>query len=525
MTVDARIIADRYCLEQQIGAGAMGVVWRAHDKRLDRTVAVKQLLMQPGLGEAETQAATARAMREGRIAARLQHPNAISVYDVALDDIDDSGTGSQPVPWLIMEYLPSRSLAAVLAERGTLPPQEVARIGRQVAAALAAAHHAGIVHRDVKPGNVLIGADGIVKITDFGISRASWEAAVTRTGVVAGTPAYFAPEVARGEPRNPPADVFSLGSTLYAAVEGEPPFGLDDNTLALLRTVAEGQVRPPQQAGRLSALLMKMLRDDPAQRPSMSDAVLALGAVASSGSRPRPVRRASWHPTPAAVGVPAHPMPAAVGVSAIPAQEVRPAAEAVPQTPIPQTPPLSNDARIAQRRRRNAALLGILVCVEVLLGVFALAREISFDTQTVDVPEPPAAIAPPAPAELAQTVRTYYDLLPGDTTTAWEFLGASERAKSGDFAGYEEFWSGIDGVGIRGPVTVSGDTVQVNLQFERENQQRTFERYQLTMGTASDGRVLIESALRIGTFTPNAANGDDDDDDDDYDDDDDDGDG
>ncbi|MGH3930904.1 MAG: serine/threonine-protein kinase, partial [Pseudonocardiaceae bacterium] len=151
MTVDARIIADRYRLEQQIGAGAMGVVWRAHDKRLDRTVAVKQLLMQPGLSEAETQAATARAMREGRIAARLQHPNAISVYDVALDDIDDSGTGSQPVPWLIMEYLPSRSLAAVLSERGTLPPLEVARIGRQVAAALAAAHRAGIVHRDVKP--------------------------------------------------------------------------------------------------------------------------------------------------------------------------------------------------------------------------------------------------------------------------------------------------------------------------------------------------------------------------------------
>ncbi|MGH4025489.1 MAG: serine/threonine-protein kinase, partial [Pseudonocardiaceae bacterium] len=184
MTADARLIADRYRLEQQIGAGAMGVVWRAHDIRLDRTVAVKQLLMQPGLGKAETEAATARAMREGRIAARLQHPHAISVYDVALDGIDDSVSVGQAVPWLVMEYLPSRSLAAVLAERGTLPPREVAKIGRQIAAALAAAHRAGIVHSDVKPGNVLLGVDGIVKITDFGISRASWEAAVTRTGVV-----------------------------------------------------------------------------------------------------------------------------------------------------------------------------------------------------------------------------------------------------------------------------------------------------------------------------------------------------
>ncbi|MGH3938307.1 MAG: serine/threonine-protein kinase [Pseudonocardiaceae bacterium] len=514
MTVDARIIADRYRLEQQIGAGAMGVVWRAHDKRLDRIVAVKQLLMQPGLGEVETQAATARAMREGRIAARLQHPNAISVYDVALDDIDDSGTGSQPVPWLIMEYLPSRSLAAVLIERGTLPPQEVARIGRQVAAALTAAHRAGIVHRDVKPGNVLIGADGIVKITDFGISRASWEAAVTRTGVVAGTPAYFAPEVARGEPRDPPADVFSLGSTLYAAVEGAPPFGLDDNTLALIRTVAEGRVKPPQQAGRLSALLMRMLRDDPAQRPSMSETMLALGVVAGGGSRAWPVRRAAWHPKQAPVGVPA-----------IPAQAMRPAVEALPHPPRPETeaapqiPAVDGEARGATRRRRHAALLGLLVCVEVLLGVFALATEIGRETQTVGVPGPLTTTAPapalPEPAKLEQIVRTYYGLLPGDIATAWEFLGAPERAKSGSFAGYEEFWNGIDGVGIRGPVTVSGDTVQVNLQFERKNQQRTFERYQLTMGTTSEGRVLIESAVRTGTFTPSAANGSDDGDDDD----------
>ncbi|MGA9311410.1 MAG: serine/threonine-protein kinase, partial [Pseudonocardiaceae bacterium] len=287
MNPDNRLVAGRYRLERRVATGAMGAVWRAHDERLNRTVALKELLIAPGVADAEAQTATDRAMREGRIAARLQHPHAICVYDVALDT--GTGTGSQLVPWLVMEYLPSRSLAAVLAEYGTLAPDETARIGQQVAAALTAAHEAGIVHRDVKPGNVLLGADGTAKITDFGISRATWDATVTSTGVLAGTPAYFAPEVARGEAPGPASDVFSLGSTLYVTVEGVPPFGVDDNTLAMLRTVAEGRVRPAQQAGPLSTVLMQLLADDPAARPTMAQAVAALGAVATR-SVPRPAR-------------------------------------------------------------------------------------------------------------------------------------------------------------------------------------------------------------------------------------------
>ncbi|MGH3720783.1 MAG: serine/threonine-protein kinase, partial [Pseudonocardiaceae bacterium] len=286
MNSGSRLVADRYRLDQRIGTGAMGVVWRAHDERLDRTVAIKELLTQPGLPAADAQTARDRAMREGRIAARLKHPNAIHVYDVALDGA--TGTGDQVVPWLVMEYLPARSLAEVLAERGTLAPHEAARIGRQVATALAAAHDAGIVHRDVKPGNVLLGQNGIVKITDFGISRASWDTTVTSTGVLAGTPAYFAPEVARGESPSPASDVFSLGSMLYVTVEGEPPFGLDDNALALLRTVAEGRVRPPRRAGPLAGVLMRLLANDPAARPTMPEAAGALGAVAAH--RPEPTR-------------------------------------------------------------------------------------------------------------------------------------------------------------------------------------------------------------------------------------------
>jgi hypothetical protein len=222
-------------------------------------------------------------MREGRIAARLQHPNAVSVYDV----VDDNG---QPV--LVMEYVPSRSLSAVLDEKNCLDPLEVARIGTQIATALTAAHAAGIVHRDIKPGNVLLADDGTVKITDFGISRATGDVTVTATGMLAGTPAYLAPEVAKGENPGPPSDVFSLASTLYAAVEGQPPFGHTDNTLALLHAVAACRTIPPHRAGPLTGLLSQMLRPNPQERPTMAEtskalAALAAGQAPSTGANPR----------------------------------------------------------------------------------------------------------------------------------------------------------------------------------------------------------------------------------------------
>jgi eukaryotic-like serine/threonine-protein kinase len=272
-----RVVAGRYRLEERIGSGAMGVVWRGTDERLGRVVAVKQVFLHGGLDRTEAEEVRQRTLREGRIAARLQHPHAISVFDASIEGDE---------PWLVMEYLPSRSLAAVLGEQGTLEPRLVARIGRQVADALDAAHQAGIVHRDVKPGNVLIGADGTVKITDFGISRATGDLTLTRTGMLAGTPAYLAPEVARGEDSTAASDVFSLGATLYAAVEGIPPFGAEDNALALLHTVAAGAVIPPTQAGPLTALLMRLLRSEPQDRPTAAEARQALGRIAHSpGSR------------------------------------------------------------------------------------------------------------------------------------------------------------------------------------------------------------------------------------------------
>jgi hypothetical protein len=273
---EGRLVGGRYRLDRRIGSGAMGVVWQAYDERLRRNVAVKQLRLEPGLDPEDALEATERAMREGRIAARLHHPNAVSVFDVV--DEDDA-------PWLVMEYVPSRSLAAEMADRGVLQPDEVGRIGAQVAHALVAAHAAGIVHRDIKPANILLGENGNVKITDFGISRATGDVAVTKTGLIAGTPAYLAPEVAYGRPPEAPADVFSLGSTLYAAVEGEPPFGMSENTLGLLHAVAAGRINPPKQAGILTDVLIELLNADPDTRPTSITAARWLDAVAR-GQRP-----------------------------------------------------------------------------------------------------------------------------------------------------------------------------------------------------------------------------------------------
>ncbi|GAA3538782.1 serine/threonine-protein kinase [Amycolatopsis ultiminotia] len=272
MSDEGRLVAGRYRIAGKIGAGAMGAVWQAHDDVLGRTVAIKQLLLQPGLEEHEAEDARQRTMREGRIAARLHHPNAITVFDVVTDDNGQ--------PCLIMEYLASTSLAQMLQERGTLPPLEVARIGAQVAAALREAHAVGIVHRDIKPGNILLADNGTVKITDFGISRAKDDVTVTKTGMIAGTPAYLAPEVAIGADPGPESDVFSLGSTLYAACEGQPPFGLSENTLSLLHAVAAGQINPPRQSGPLASVLAVLLHPETQHRPTAEECEELLAAVA-----------------------------------------------------------------------------------------------------------------------------------------------------------------------------------------------------------------------------------------------------
>ncbi|MGQ0777450.1 MAG: serine/threonine-protein kinase [Pseudonocardiales bacterium] len=251
------VVLGRYHLHEQVGTGGSGMVWRATDQLLHQLVALKRVSF-AGLDDEQARLTRNRALREARLAAQLNaHPRVITVYDVRVEDGDI---------WLVMEYLPSRTLRELLHTHGRLDPTAAARIGAQVADALAAAHARGIEHRDVKPGNVLIGHDGVVKLADFGISHLTGDPHLTHTGIT-GTPAYLAPEVvARGESSSA-SDVFSLGSTLYAAVEGQPPFGIDDNTFRLLNIVRNGIIRPPTHAGPLEPLLLRLLQLDPTTRP------------------------------------------------------------------------------------------------------------------------------------------------------------------------------------------------------------------------------------------------------------------
>ena len=248
MSSEGSIVGERYRLDQPIGRGRAGIVWLAFDTRLFRTVAIKRMYLPVGLPPDRAEQARAMAMEEGKAAARIDHPCAITVYDVLPDGQD---------VWLVMEYIPSRGMSVFLAEHGRLTPEQAAFLGIQLGDAMASIHSAGIVHRTLEPNTVLLADDGSVKLTDIGITGGGPHAA------------YRAPEVARGAPPSAAADVFSLGATLYTAVEGVPPFGDD----------GQSPERPPENAGPLTGALQKMLRADPAARPTMDDTVHALKAI------------------------------------------------------------------------------------------------------------------------------------------------------------------------------------------------------------------------------------------------------
>ncbi|HEY5249521.1 MAG TPA: serine/threonine-protein kinase, partial [Dermatophilaceae bacterium] len=233
-----QLIAGRYQVLRAIGRGGMGTVWLCRDEVLGRRVAVKQIGALAGDAATETK----RAMREARSAAALNHPNAVAVYDV----VTHNGR-----PWLVMEYVEGQTLADEISRDGRLSPQRVADIGAQLAGALARAHERRIVHRDIKPGNVLIDKAGRPKISDFGIARGHGDEQLTQIGFITGTPGFLSPELARGGDPHPASDVWALGATLYAAVEGQPPYEPRSNPIALLRAIASERPRPMAHAGTL----------------------------------------------------------------------------------------------------------------------------------------------------------------------------------------------------------------------------------------------------------------------------------
>src|SRR5690606_19464056 len=249
-----RRIAGRYQLQEPIGKGGMGIVWRAHDELLDRAVAVKEVRYAAALGD-EVQLLNRRTMREARAAARFEHPNVIVVHDV----IEEDGR-----PWIVMQLVQSRSLGAVIKQDGPLPPKRVAEIGLAVLDALHRAHESGVLHRDVKPENVLLADDGRVVLTDFGIATLETETQLTVTGL-AGTPAFIAPERLKGLPARRESDLWSLGATLYTAVEGRSPHERG-NALATMHAVLTDEPDPPKHAGPLRPVIDGLLAKEPVQR-------------------------------------------------------------------------------------------------------------------------------------------------------------------------------------------------------------------------------------------------------------------
>ncbi len=251
MTVDGR-----YVLKAAIGHGGMGTVWRATDTLLRRDVAVKEVAPPPGVSAAERDAMYQRMMREARAAAMISHPSVVKVYDA----VTDGGR-----PWIVMELLDARSLADIVVEDGPLAPRAVAKIGVAMLGALEMAHAAGVLHRDVKPANVLICHDGRPVLTDFGVARMPSDQQLTTPGMVLGSPHFISPERAMGAPFGPSSDLFSLGVTLYAAVEGRPPFDKGD-PIATMHSVVEDPPRPPERAGVLTEVLYGLLEKDPNRR-------------------------------------------------------------------------------------------------------------------------------------------------------------------------------------------------------------------------------------------------------------------
>lgn len=506
------LIGSRYRVERAIGQGGMGTVWLCHDEVLRRQVAVKQVGLVPG----ESATDSARALREARSSAGLSHRNVVSVFDV----VEEAGH-----IWLVMEHVPGRSLSEIIHEDGPLEPATVADIGAQVASGLAAAHAAGITHRDVKPGNVLITEDGIAKISDFGIARTQGDPALTQSGFLTGTPSYFSPELARGAEPGAGHDVWALGATLYAAVEGHPAYRTQGNPVAVLHEIATEPPPAPQRADFLGPLLERMMDRDLQTRWSMDDAAHVLQRVAEShraestlrdtlpGAPPAAAR--AEPDTAAPVPPPGLPVPQDPSSTEGERSDLQPSGPRSPARTVAPTP--ARPAQRGTRRGRRPLLVATVLLVALLAGLawWRMSAE-------------PAAQGPGATPATHRTpdrssgsgqdkatgsasngatgtavtskesfVRDYYATAPGGTDKAWSML--SPRMQSMGRDSYDSFWRTIESVTVRSAQAEAGDnTVRVTLTYRGTDGRTSTERKLEGLVASADGGYLIDSDVPAG---------------------------
>lgn len=344
-----RVVAGRYRLLSPLGEGGMGTVWRARDELLHREVAVKEVRAPAGLPASDVERMYARLEREAWAAARIADRTVVTVYDVATED---------GRPWIVMELVRGLSLAEVLDAEGPMTPRRAARIGAEVLAALRAAHAAGVLHRDVKPANVLIANDGRVVLTDFGIATVEGSSALTMTGEVVGSPEFLAPERALGRTPGPESDLWSLGVLLYAAVEGHSPFR-HDTPLSTLRAIVDEELPPPRRAGPLTPVVEGLLRKDPAERLPAERASEYLRVVAAGGTPGADTARTASSYAPTVAALPAPP----------PTDPYQPLVTS--HQPSGGAPTAATATAPPPRGRRSAALLiaGLVLLVLALAGL------------------------------------------------------------------------------------------------------------------------------------------------------------
>jgi serine/threonine protein kinase len=487
----------------------MGTVWLCRDERLERDVAVKQIGTLPG----ETAPDLARAMREARSSAALNHPHVVSIYDV----VEENGH-----IWLVMEYVASRTLAQVIGQDGPLSPEATVEIGAQLAEALLATHAAGTIHRDVKPGNILVTSEGVAKISDFGIARAHDQSQLTRSGQVIGTPMYFAPELARGEKPTPAADVWALGASLYAAVEGHPPYEDQPNALALLATIASTPPTQTLRAGFLQEPIERMLDPDPGSRWSMADAAHVLERLRKRHPPP-PMREPTIELTRprdlAPVVVP-------VAISPPTGTAARTAERPGGRVPVPE----------AGRRRREPGALVLagltgLVALAAVIGFLLLqdgpadrssaqdpagssptARHSATDggstshsapstpttsqpTATPSVTKPASTPEPAGGVTAEQFVRSYYAALPSRTQTAWSALSPGFQDKIGGYGNFQGFWSTVSRVSVGHTTSAGSKAVDVSLTYTRNDGVRESEMRRLFLERRSTGYLITGDSV------------------------------
>ncbi|MEH3032886.1 MAG: serine/threonine-protein kinase [Aeromicrobium erythreum] len=460
------MIAGRYEVQDEIGRGGMGAVWRGHDTVLGRTVALKRL---GSLGAAD-QPDLERASREAQLAARLNHPHVVAVFDLVTDD-----DGWQ---WLVMEHVEGQSLAQLIATVGRVDPAFVAEVGGQVAEALAAAHDAGIVHRDVKPSNVLLPQRGPAKLSDFGIARAFADTALTRTGLVTGSPAYLSPEVARGSRATAASDAWALGATLFHALAGRAPYDAGDNVVGALYRIAHEP--PPRLAGggALVAAITWMMSAEPDDRPTLREVAETLRTGAGAATAPLvPVADAPTEALPAeGPGERTQPI-------AAPERHV----ETTPPAPIPAAVPAAPAAPVRDDRGRRGLdprlllVAGAVVLLVLVVGLTALlgrggdepsgnaprAGSTSTpsegqDTTGTDGTDGSDGTSQPTQQQLESFARDYVSTAADDPEDGFALLTPAYQGQSGGLDGYKAFWDGV-----KDPVvtSVSADPEQMTVTY------------------------------------------------------------